>query len=132
MEFPSFEKSSSIYRMKLLRSFGYAINGILLAVKEQLNLKIHLFALAVVTAAGFFFELNIAEWAMILLTFGLVLVAEMLNTALEYLVDFVSPQQHELAGKIKDVAAGAVLISAIIAAAVGLLIFGNKFLTLVL
>jgi diacylglycerol kinase len=118
--------------MKLLRSFGYAINGILLAVKEQLNLKIHLFALAVVTAAGFFFELNIAEWAMILLTFGLVLVAEMLNTALEYLVDFVSPQQHELAGKIKDVAAGAVLISAIIAAAVGLLIFGNKFLTLVL
>jgi diacylglycerol kinase len=118
--------------MKFIRSFGYAINGILIAVKEQLNLKIHLLALLCVTVTGFFFQLNITEWAIILLTFGLVLVAEIFNSAIEYLVDFVSPEHHEKAGKVKDVAAGAVLISAIIAVIVGLLIFGNKFLTLVL
>lgn len=118
--------------MKFIRGFGYAINGILIAVKEQLNLKVHLLATACVIAAGFFFELNTLEWAVVLLTFGLVLVAEMVNSAIEYLVDFVSPQHHAQAGKVKDVAAGAVLISAIIAAVVGLLIFGNKFLTLVL
>lgn len=118
--------------MKFIRSFGYAVKGIFIAVKEQLNLKVHILALVCVTAAGFFFELSVIEWTIVLLTFGLVLVAEMLNTAIEYLVDFVSPEHHEKAGKVKDVAAGAVLISAIIAGIVGLLIFGNKFLTLVL
>lgn len=118
--------------MKFIRGFGYAINGILTAVKEQLNLKVHLLAMVCVIAAGLFFKLNTTEWAVVLLTFGLVLVAEMVNTAIEYLVDFVSPEHHPQAGKVKDVAAGAVLISAIIAGVVGLLIFGNKFLTLVL
>ncbi len=118
--------------MKFIRGFGYAINGILMAVKEQLNLKVHLLAMGCVIAAGFFFALNTTEWAIVLLTFGLVLVAEMVNTAIEYLVDFVSPEHHPQAGKVKDVAAGAVLISAIIAGVVGLLIFGNKFLMLVL
>lgn len=118
--------------MKFIRGFGYAINGILMAVKEQLNLKVHLLAMVCVIAAGLFFKLNTTEWAVVLLTFGLVLVAEMVNTAIEYLVDFVSPEHHPQAGKVKDVAAGAVLISAIIAGVVGLLIFGNKFLMLVL
>lgn len=118
--------------MKFIRGFGYAINGIFTAVKEQLNLKVHLLAMVCVIAAGLFFKLNTTEWAVVLLTFGLVLVAEMVNTAIEYLVDFVSPEHHLQAGKVKDVAAGAVLISAIIAGVVGLLIFGNKFLMLVL
>lgn len=118
--------------MKALKGFGYAFKGIAVAVKEQLNLKIHLLALIVTSAAGIFFELNYIEWSIVFLTFGLVIVAEMLNTAIEYLVDLVSPQFNPAAGKIKDVAAGAVLISAIIAVAVAISIFGSKFLSLVL
>lgn len=113
--------------MKVLKGFGYAIKGILVAVKEQLNLKIHLAAVVVVVVAGIYFELDAIEWSVIFLTFGLVIVAEMLNTAMEYMVDFVSPQLHPMAGKIKDVAAGAVLIAAIVAIAVAVTIFGNKF-----
>ncbi len=113
--------------MKVLKGFGYAIKGILVAVKEQLNLKIHLAAVVVVVVAGIYFELDAIEWSVIFLTFGLVIVAEMLNTAMEYMVDFVSPQIHPMAGKIKDVAAGAVLIAAIVAIAVAVTIFGNKF-----
>lgn len=118
--------------MKFIKGFGYAIRGIVVAVKEQLNLKVHLLALVAVILVGIFFCLNAIEWSLIFLTFGLVIMAEMINTAIEYLVDFVSPEHHELAGKVKDVAAGAVLISAIIAVAVGISIFGNKFLNLLL
>ncbi|MFN8285168.1 MAG: diacylglycerol kinase family protein [Chitinophagales bacterium] len=113
--------------MKFIKGFSYAIKGIAVAVKEQLNLKIHLVAVLVVIAAGIYFELDAVEWAILFLTFGMVIVAEMLNTAMEYMVDFVSPQIHPMAGKIKDVAAGAVLIAAIIAIAVAITIFGNKF-----
>ncbi len=112
---------------KFLKGFMYAINGILIAVKEQLNLKIHLLALVVVTIAGIFFDLNAVEWAIIFLTFGLVIATEMVNTAIEYLVDMVQPEFHPQAGKVKDVAAGAVLIAAIIAVTVAITIFGNKF-----
>lgn len=118
--------------LKFFRGFVYAFNGIAVAIKEQLNLKIHLLVLAVVSASGIYFQLTAIEWAVLFLVFGLVLVAEMLNTAIEYLVDFISPEMHHQAGKIKDVAAGAVLISAIIAATVGLLIFGNRLLNLLL
>ncbi|MCW5907889.1 MAG: diacylglycerol kinase family protein [Chitinophagales bacterium] len=118
--------------LKFFRGFMYAVKGIAVAVREQLNLKVHLLALAIVSVAGLYFQITAIEWAILFLVFGLVLVAEMLNTAIEYLVDFVSPEFHPTAGKIKDVAAGAVLISAIIAGAVGLLIFGNRFLNLLL
>lgn len=113
--------------MKFIKGFGYALKGVAVAVKEQLNLKVHLLAVVVVIVAGIYFELNAVEWAIIFLTFGLVIATEMVNTAIEYLVDFVSPQQHPMAGKIKDVAAGAVLITAVIAIAVAITIFGNKF-----
>lgn len=113
--------------MKLIKGFGYAIKGIGLAFREQLNLKIHFLAVAIVIGAGIFFELNTTEWAIIFVTFGLVITAEMLNTAIEYLVDLVSPNYNVQAGKIKDVAAGAVLISAITATVVAAFIFGNKF-----
>ena len=118
--------------MKFIKGFGYAIRGIVVAVKEQLNLKIHLLATAVVIGAGIYFNLNAIEWSVIFLTFGLVIVAEMLNSAIEYLVDFVSPGHNALAGKIKDVSAGAVLIAAIVAIAVAISIFGNKFFNQVL
>lgn len=89
-------------------------------------MQIHLVVAVLVVLAGWFFNITTAEWVLCLLCFGLVFGAEMVNTSIENLVDLVSPQRHELAGKAKDMAAGAVLISALFAACVGLIIFIPK------
>ena len=114
--------------MKLIRSFGYAIQGIIAATREQLNVKIHLLAIAVVTAAGYYYHLTAPEWCWVVLCFGMVLSAELLNSAIENLVDLVSPGHHRLAGKVKDMAAGAVLVTAICAGVIAILIF-KKYIT---
>ena len=80
-------------------------------------------AIAVVTAAGFYFGISRGEWIAVVLCFGMVLAAEGFNSAIERLVNLVSPGRNPLAGDIKDVAAGAVLVCAIAAAVVGLIIF---------
>jgi diacylglycerol kinase len=117
---------------KLFKSFGYAINGLFFALKEQQNLRIHLLAIAVVTVAGIFLELSAIEWSVIALTIGIVVVTEIMNTAIEILVDMVSPQYNEKAGKTKDIAAGGVLLATIIAVVVAVYIFGNKIFNLLL
>lgn len=89
-------------------------------------MQIHLVVAVLVVLAGWFFNITTTEWVLCLLCFGLVFGAEMVNTSIENLVDLVSPQKHELAGKAKDIAAGAVLISALFAAGVGLIIFIPK------
>lgn len=109
--------------MKLLRSFGYALKGIWVATREQLNIKIHFLAVIIVTGAGLFFRISLYEWCIIILCYGMVLTAELFNSAIEALVDFVSPGHHHLAGKVKDIAAGAVLISAICTAIISIFIF---------
>lgn len=111
---------------KLLNSFGYALKGMYFVLKEQQNMRIHAVAVLVVTVVGLFLGLTAVEWSLIALSIGGVMAAEMMNTAIEGLVDFVSPQFDERAGKIKDIAAGAVLLTAIVAAVVAVYIFGNK------
>jgi diacylglycerol kinase len=113
-----------------LRSFSYAFAGIFMVLKTQHNFWIHLVAAAIVIIAGFVFGLSQMEWAIITLTIGFVLSAEIMNSAIEYLVDFTSPQRNPKAGLIKDVAAASVLVSAIAATIVGLLIFIPKILQL--
>jgi diacylglycerol kinase len=115
---------------KLLKSFGYAIKGMYIALKEQQNMRIHLLAILVVTLAGIYLGLSAIEWGIIALTMGLVISTEMMNSAIESLVDLISPEYNEKAGKIKDVAAGAVLVAAIIATVVAIYIFGNKIFNL--
>jgi undecaprenol kinase/diacylglycerol kinase (ATP) len=114
--------------MKILQSFGYAIKGILIVLEEQLNFTIHLSVLLLVLVAGFYFKIEKWEWLAVILCSALVLVTEMLNSAIEYLVDFISPEFHVQAGKIKDVAAGAVLLASFFSAVVGVLIFGKYIL----
>lgn len=109
-----------------LNSFKYALKGIRLLFQAEPNAKIHLAFTFVVISAGFFFSINITEWCLIILAIAMVLCAEGMNTAIEYLTDLVSPNFHNLAGKTKDVAAGAVLIAAIGAATIGGLIFFPK------
>ncbi len=114
------------YLTKRALSFKYAFKGIFTAIKTQANLRIHLFAAILVTAMGFYFQISRAEWILVILAIGVVISAELFNSAIEFLTDLVSPGQNETAGKVKDIAAGAVLISAISAAIIGLIIFLPK------
>lgn len=108
---------------KRIKSFGYAFKGIASLLKKEHNAWIHCSAIVLVTCAGFYFSITPTEWCIVVLCFGLVLAAEGFNTAIERLVDLVSPDFHPVAGDVKDVAAGAVLICAIAAAIVGLIVF---------
>ena len=111
---------------KRIKSFGFAWNGIKSVFKSEPNMKIHGVVAILVIICGFVFSISLTEWMFCLLSFGLVIGAEMINTAIENLVDLVSPDHHVLAGKVKDIAAGSVLICAIISAIIGLLIFVPK------
>lgn len=94
-----------------LKSFGYAFKGIWTLFESQTNAKIHSLAIIVIVALGLYLHLSPTEWCLIVLCMACVLMAEAINTAIEFLVDLASPDFHPLAGKAKDVAAGAVLLS---------------------
>lgn len=111
--------------IKFLKSFQFAFKGVAVAFKEQLNLKIHAVATLLVFGLGFYFKITTTEWLFLLLTTSLVIGLELINTAIEYIVDLVSPEQNPLAGKIKDVAAGAVLIASAGAFVIGVIIFSK-------
>ncbi|MGN0054049.1 MAG: diacylglycerol kinase family protein [Bacteroides sp.] len=108
---------------KQLRSFGYAWKGIRSCIGKEQNLSFHLLATPTVVAAGFLAGITRTEWMLVILCIGLVIAAELFNSAIEQLVNLVSPQRHPLAGQVKDIAAGAVLVCAATAAIIGLIIF---------
>jgi len=111
---------------KRIQSFGYALKGIKAVFGKEANMNIHLIMTALVVICGFLFMISPTEWMLCIACFGLVISLEMVNSALENLVDLVSPEKNKLAGKVKDIAAGAVLVAAICAAIVGLIIFVPK------
>jgi diacylglycerol kinase (ATP) len=108
----------------LLTSFRHAFSGVWYVVRTQRNARIHLTVALVVIALGLWLGLSYTEWAVIVLTIGLVLAAEAFNTVAEAVVDLATAERHPLAKIAKDVAAGAVLLMAITAVLVGLLILG--------
>lgn len=113
------------------KSFSYAFAGINHFFKTQHNAWIHAVACALTLIFGVVCQLNATEWCIIIFCNAIVFTAEMLNTAIEWLTDLVSPDYNELAGKVKDVAAAAVLISATGAAIVGVIIFLPKLMLLI-
>ncbi|MBE0621779.1 MAG: diacylglycerol kinase family protein [Burkholderiales bacterium] len=115
---------SNSYLSARLRSFGHAFRGLKLLLQTQHNARIHAVATVLIVAAGAVLRITPAEWALIVLAIVCVWVAEALNTSIEFLVDLVSPEHHPLAGKAKDVAAGAVLVAAIGSAIIGGFVFG--------
>jgi len=117
---------------KEIKSFGHAFRGIRAALASETHLKIHVSVLFLVVAFGVWLQISTTEWLICLICFGGVISAELFNTAVESVVDLVSPEIQPLAGRAKDVAAGAVLVSAISAAIVGLIIFIPKLYTFVL
>jgi diacylglycerol kinase len=105
------------------KSLTCALSGIACAVRKGRNLRIMFACAALVILVSLLLRLSGTEWAIVLLCCGGVIALEMVNTALEYIVDLASPAYHELAKRAKDVAAGAVLIGCLFAAAVGLVVF---------
>ena len=116
--------------MKFIKSFGYAWQGILYCFKTQLNFRIHLLAMVVTIAAGFIFAISKTEWLFITGCCMMVLVTEMINTAMEKICDTITGDIHPVIKIIKDVAAGAVLISAAGSAVIGGIIFLPKIFDL--
>lgn len=108
---------------KLINSFKYAIEGIKTSIKSEQNLKIHIVIMIFVIIAGIVFKISKFEWIICIILFGLVISLELVNTAIENVVDLVTIEKNPKAKIAKDVAAGAVLILAIISAIIGIMIF---------
>ncbi|GAB3574497.1 diacylglycerol kinase family protein [Hymenobacter daeguensis] len=111
-------------------SFGHAFRGVWAALRSEVHLRFHAVATVVVMGLGFYYGIARLEWALVALAVACVWAAELMNTAIEALTDLASPGFHPLAGKAKDVAAGAVLLAAIGALVVGGLVFIPKIFPL--
>jgi undecaprenol kinase len=111
---------------KVFLSFSFAAQGIVHALKRERNMKIHLAASFIVILMGIFFSLTKTEWLFVLMAIGGVISLELVNTAIERVVDLATAQAHPLAKQAKDVAAGAVFIFAIFSVVIGLIIFVPK------
>lgn len=107
-------------------SLRNAASGVVYALASERNMKIHLVATLLVIAAGLFFGLNRVEWSVIILTVSAVWATELLNSSLEDLVDLISPQYDVRAGRVKNLSAGAVLVTALGAVLIGIMIFGPR------
>ena len=116
---------------RLIRSFGYAFAGVGYGLRTQANFRIQVLIASGVILAGVVFKLSTTEWAILVVTMMIVLSAELLNTAIEAVVDRVGNETHPLSKIAKDAGAGAVLIGAVGAIIVGVLIFGPRLLTLI-
>lgn len=106
----------------------YAYKGFLYALKTQPNFQIQIIVLVISVATGFYFKIETLEWLVLLLAIGVVISAELFNTAIEKILDFISPEYNKQAGLMKDIAAGAVLFSSIMAAIIGIIIFVPKII----
>lgn len=109
--------------MKIINSFKYAVSGIIYAVKNEGNLKFHILAMSLVLICGALLRFSRLEMIVLLFTCTFVIIAEMLNTAVEKLTDYISPEKSDAAKIAKDVAAGSVLVSAISAVVVAVILF---------
>ena len=113
---------------KRLKSFTYAFNGLRVLIKEEHNAWIHLFATVCVVAAGMLFKISPMEWVAVVFAIGLVFGFEIINTSVEHIADFICSERDDRIKRIKDLAAAAVLVSAITAAVIGLIVFIPKIM----
>jgi len=111
---------------RFLKSFKFAGKGLFYTIATQPNFIFHLIAALLAVVAGWYFDISKGEWLAVLICIGLVMVTELLNTAIEVLVDWLSPEFNVKAGLVKDIAAGAVLMAALVALIVAFVIFVPK------
>ncbi len=107
------------------KSFLFAIQGFRTAVVTERNIKVMLCVGALAVVAGIVLQIDLLSWAIILLCCAVVIMAELFNTAIETVVDLVSPEFHPLAGRAKDIAAAAVWFLSFVVAIVGVLVYAN-------
>lgn len=116
-------------KINRIQSFRYAFSGIWYTLKTQRNAQIHLTIASIIFALSLALDITLTEWAIVALTMGFVMVTEMLNTVAESAMDYATTDYNPYVKVVKDVAAGAVLVSAFTAVVVGLLIFGPRLWT---
>ncbi|MEZ4803531.1 MAG: diacylglycerol kinase family protein [Gelidibacter sp.] len=109
-----------------LKSVRYAFNGALYLCRTESSIKIQLVIALTVTVAGFYFNISKTEWLFQVAMIGLVMSMEGINTAIEYIADFIHPDLHTSIGRIKDIAAGAVFIASIASVVVAIIIYYPK------
>jgi diacylglycerol kinase (ATP) len=114
-----------------IKSFKYAFNGLKILFREEHNARIHLFITLLAIVLGFVLKISALEWVAVMLVIGLVFITEIVNTSIENIADFISPEKHAKIKVIKDLAAAAVIVSAIISVLIGLIIFLPKLLELI-
>lgn len=124
------EQANKFNLRKRLKSFRYAFNGIKIMFSSEHNSWIHLLAAIIVLLLGFYFHINSTEWILVIIVIAMVLAAELINSAIEIVINLISPGYNTKAGKVKDLAAGAVLVCAIAAACIGIIIFLPYFIQL--
>ena len=124
-------KSEKFSFRKRLKSFKYAFHGLKVLLLEEHNSRIHLAAAIMAFIAGFLLKISLMEWALLAIVIGSVFISELFNSALENLANHLSPGQDENIGKVKDLAAAAVLVSAFIAILTGCMIFLPKIYLLI-
>lgn len=112
---------------KFIQSFVYAWNGILHGIGAERNAKVHLIAAMIVIVAGFMTGLSQIEWFIVIILICGMLALELMNSAVERVVDLLTTERHPLAKQAKDLAAGAVLVFAIGSAIIGLILFIPKW-----
>lgn len=111
---------------KRLNSFKYAFKGLKTLLKYEHNFRIHLVAALMVIILGFYFKISSLEWILLSIVIGSVISAEIFNSAIEKLADFVYPEHNKIISKVKDMSAAAVLVMAAVSVIVGLIIFSPK------
>ncbi|MCA1025441.1 diacylglycerol kinase family protein [Cytobacillus kochii] len=123
-----YRDKNSRKKQSLISSFYFAFIGVITALKAERNLKIHFVMTVLVIFFGIIFELTKTEWLLISFAIAGMIALELMNTAIERVVDLVTTEQHPLAKQAKDIAAGAVLIYAVLTVIIGLSIFLPKIL----
>ncbi|KZE72995.1 diacylglycerol kinase family protein [Paenibacillus sp. CMAA1739] len=112
-------------------TFRYAAEGVIYALRTQINMRIHVVVALLVIVAGLTLRISRLDWLFVCLAIAIVIVAELINTAVEAAVDLISPDIHPLAKAAKDTAAGAVLLAAVFAVIIGIFVFYRPVLTLI-
>ena len=128
---PKLPPASSSEWARFIAGFRYAFSGLWYAIRTQRNMRVHLLIAILAIVLGIVLHISAIEFALIFVAITAVFIAEMFNTVFELCVDLASPEYHPLAKTAKDVAAGAVLLNAILAVVIGLFVFGPHLLALI-
>jgi len=125
-------KQQNFSIIKRLNSFKYAFNGLKILINEEHNSRIHLLATICVVIAGFVFKISKFDWIAVIFVIGFVFSIEIINSVIEKIADYISPDIHEKIKKIKDLSAAGVLISTTTALIIGLIVFIPKIIDLLI